>query len=125
MRQANAILLLFLYLSASTEVHEILRIPILFAHFQEHSSGDLHISFRDFIIIHYLGDAKPGGDYGRDQQLPFKETHFGEFAIFIAVLPDTSEEPGPPAHQSVSKDFYEPALDFFVFQPPIWQPPRS
>lgn len=65
------ILLVFTILFASTELHELVRIPLLFSHFLEHTSKDQKMNFSEFINIHYNHQHKEGHS-DRDENLPFK-----------------------------------------------------
>jgi hypothetical protein len=73
MKRVAGIFLLSLYLFAYTEVHNLLKLPVLFVHFQEHKQQQPGISFYSFIKIHYLGPIEKDEDYQRDQQLPFRD----------------------------------------------------
>lgn len=57
---------------AGTELHQLLKLPVLVQHFQEHKKEDKNISLVKFIIIHYFSNSPRDKDYDRDMQLPFK-----------------------------------------------------
>src|SRR3954462_3822335 len=64
--------LLLAYLVSSTEVHELLRLPLLVKHYQEHKQQVADITFWEFLVMHYETDV-PHDD--QDMRLPFKTCH--------------------------------------------------
>jgi hypothetical protein len=58
-----------LYLTSFTEVHEVLRLPILLEHYAEHKLKVADLSFVEFLIMHYKTDVAHDE---HDNQLPFK-----------------------------------------------------
>ncbi|NJO26062.1 MAG: hypothetical protein HC867_10325 [Bacteroidia bacterium] len=69
-------ILLSIYMLSFSEVHQLLRLPILVEHFIEHRQIDHDISFLAFLKLHY-GKIEIDDDYQRDQQLPFRTAEFG------------------------------------------------
>jgi len=61
-----------LFLSSSTELHELFRLPLLLEHYGQHRSNDPDISFLDFLKIHYSGNHPNDNDDSDDNELPFK-----------------------------------------------------
>ena len=55
------------------ELHQFLKIPVLFQHFNEHKQADEHITMFVFIQEHYLEVIEMDDDYQQDQQLPFRD----------------------------------------------------
>ncbi|MEO7989546.1 MAG: hypothetical protein ABI663_08400 [Chryseolinea sp.] len=124
MRKTAAIVFLFIYLSVNTELHQVFRLPVFFQHYFEHRKGNEDITFLNFIMLHYSGNAVQHDDH--DSELPFKSNHCDELLIAIALPPDNFFE-------SVVNDFpvadnsLVPSSQFisssFLFS--IWQPPRA
>ena len=73
MKRTAGIFLLSIYIFSFAEVHNLVKIPVLFQHFKEHKQEDPSISFWDFIKIHYMDPIVVDDDYQRDQQLPFRD----------------------------------------------------
>jgi hypothetical protein len=69
LKRLLSISLLALYLISFTEVHEILRLPILFEHYAEHRLQVNDMSFVEFLAMHYETDVAHDD---HDNQLPFK-----------------------------------------------------
>jgi hypothetical protein len=53
MRRFVILFIIALYALGSTELHELLKLPVLTAHYIEHKQNDPKISFWDFIYEHY------------------------------------------------------------------------
>lgn len=114
---------LLIYIGASTELHQLLRLPVFFAHYQEHKTLNPGISLAEFVVIHYLDTKTP--DYSRDQQLPFKNAKCPEVSISFALPPDAPAETQIDiVHLSreriLVKSLFIPSSVLFS----IWQPPR-
>ncbi|RFM28511.1 hypothetical protein [Deminuibacter soli] len=56
----------------STALNQLLKLPVLVAHYIEHQHRDSHISVLDFLSMHYWGKDINDNDDDRDRQLPFK-----------------------------------------------------
>ena len=54
---------LTIYLFSFTEVKEVLKIPALIEHYQEHKSENKNISIIGFIALHYLSGSQKDSDY--------------------------------------------------------------
>ena len=125
MRKATSILFLLIYLAASTELHQILHLPVFFEHYGEHRQSNPTIDLVDFIVIHYFSGAYSDPDFGRDQQLPFK-ANCPEVSISLAMPPeDFPEAKARVFSLSTNGILYKPLFNASSFHFAIWQPPRS
>ena len=70
MKRIVAISLLVLYINSYTELHELLRVPVLLEHYQEHREQVKDMSFVEFLCMHYKSDVSHDN---QDNQLPFKD----------------------------------------------------
>ena len=70
MRRIFSIGFLLLYLGLFTELHQVLRLPILVQHFIEHRSMVPEMSFMQFLTMHYKTDTPHDST---DMELPFKD----------------------------------------------------
>lgn len=127
MKNTFSLLFLLIYLVANTELHQFLRLPIFFEHYQEHRLDNREISLIDFIVLHYFsGDIKDGDDI-RDEQLPFKNANCPEVSISIAIamppedLPETEVQAFTLARNVV---VFKSLFNASSFHFSIWQPPR-
>ena len=57
MKQKLIIALLSLYLIASTEFHQVLRLPLLVEHYVEHHELVKDMTFWEFLVMHYESDV--------------------------------------------------------------------
>lgn len=123
MRKTAAILMMLVFLNSCTELHQLLKLPVLVEHYKEHRSANPSLSFSQFLKIHYQ-KIVIDDDYQRDQQLPFRDV----CAITFNLVTET-----PPAMVSIEKKasivkriFYsENIKDYFhQFLQDIFQPPR-
>lgn len=109
-----------MYLTSFTEVHELLRLPVLLAHFEEHKSQVNDMSFVDFLLMHYKTDVAHDD---QDNQLPFKVPghSFAAISIALPVQKITICETATQLILSYTFDYKE---SFFssslqaIFQPP-------
>ena len=70
MRNRIAIFFLLLLASATTELGQFFKVPVLVQHFYTHQSQE-SITLLNFLAEHYVGDHEDG-DKKDDMQLPFK-----------------------------------------------------
>lgn len=126
MKRFLSIFFLSIYLFSYTEARELLKLPIVFQHFQEHKILNPDLSFLDFLDIHYMHGSSQDDDYGRDMQLPFKTPFSSNFANanFILTTPDFLTE------QKIPQIVKKPLLSYthsgysYNFHSSIWQPPK-
>lgn len=72
MKKFTAILIITVYLFSITELHQLLKLPVVFQHYYEHNQLNKSISFLDFLDMHYMHGSPLSSDYAEDMQLPFK-----------------------------------------------------
>ena len=120
MKRKAILLLVSLYLLGSTEFHQVLKLPLLVRHYEEHR-GQAEMTFWEFLVMHYETDV-PHDD--QDMSLPFKDCHHSQTAqsmglpsqhITLAVIRVSDEVP---------PSFYHADLGSTVLEE-IFQPPRS
>jgi len=126
LKKGISILFLSIYLLSSTQLKELLKLPILVEHFIEHKKLASQFSFIDFLCMHYAEGTKIDADYEKDMRLPFKsaENSLGSYISFYL--------PVPVIKQDVVVHFIERKQTFAhynftyssAFLSSIWQPPR-
>ena len=118
--------ILSVYLISTTELYQLVKLPMLVEHFNEHKGQDKDITLWDFLCMHYAhGDVKDA-DHDKDMKLPFK-SHDGCFSSsVIAYIPKDFPTIAKPAH-SISKTFSVFDEQFLTssFLDCIWQPPKN
>ena len=123
MKRLTGILLLSLHILAFTECHQLLRIPYLMQHFQQHRAADPNMNFSAFIKIHYLGPVMVTDDFKQDQQLPFRSVDCHMLNTTVCIYEPVTVEIDPPVE--IPSVFYcynetnKPQFSSFdIFQPP-------
>ncbi|OYW20175.1 MAG: hypothetical protein B7Z54_01845 [Sphingobacteriales bacterium 12-47-4] len=76
MRKGTAAILLTVFMLSHTELHQLVKIPVLLDHFREHKLEDPGLGFYAFLRMHYE-KIVIDDDYQRDQQLPFRDVDCG------------------------------------------------
>jgi hypothetical protein len=125
LKKLIAISFCFVYLFSTTELHELIKLPLLIEHFAEHRQNQ-HITLWQFLYIHYaMGDVKDA-DYDKDMKLPFKSHDncvAGNTTIYIPLSEKLSIQ---KPIQFVEKKVFETEDRLLPtsFFSTIWQPPR-
>ncbi len=120
------VLLMVLVLSLSgTELHEVLRLPVLWRHFNEHKALNPEMSFYSFLELHYANSqSSTHPENETDHNLPFKSHECGSLIKYSIKKKDLSSiihfVDGIVSH-----------TDSFVFKTLpsgykglVWQPPQ-
>jgi hypothetical protein len=117
-----SISLLALYLTSFTEVHEVLRLPLLFEHYAEHKLQVNDMSFVEFLVMHYETDVAHDD---HDNQLPFKALghSFAAQAIALPIQKTIVFEIAPLT--TVSHSFHYTEVSFSSHLEAIFQPPKQ
>lgn len=126
MKKTLVLFILSLFLFSNTGLREMVKLPVLFAHYFEHKELDSSITFLTYLMDHYNSVPHTDNDEDRDNQLPFKSVHFaGVFSPAIATI-YISQLKKPVA--AVIKGQHPVYTDCFVpgaAGGKIWQPPKS
>ncbi len=127
MKKFIAISFLLVYLFATTEAKQLLKLPLVFQHFKEHQKENKAISFLHFLKIHYLQGSPRDKDYNRDMQLPFKTSNDYISSVTPGFLPLINQF-------SIEGHVRIPEMERFInrsqfvsssYLSNIWQPPKS
>ncbi|MEO9021380.1 MAG: hypothetical protein ABI237_05335 [Ginsengibacter sp.] len=126
MKKLFAILFLSIYLFSTTELSQLLKIPLLVEHFTEHREENSQLTLWHFLYMHYAMDDVHDADYAKDMKLPFKShDNCVASSIINVYLPSQKVIITKPVQLIKSQHFKtrEPFLQS-AFQSNIWQPPR-
>jgi hypothetical protein len=126
LKKASAILFLTIYLFSTTEAHQLLKLPIIFQHFQEHQNESKNITFLQFLDMHYMHGSPKYADYERDMQLPFKTSGDCISSIVPAFVPVTVQLTVTRPIEILEKKIFNPRNQIFhsPYLSNIWQPPK-
>ncbi|MBS1525338.1 MAG: hypothetical protein JST19_06805 [Bacteroidetes bacterium] len=127
MKKFSTILLLTAYLFSTTELHQLLKLPVVFEHFAEHQKQNKNISFLQFLDMHYMHGSPKDKDYSEDMKLPFKTADNCVSSVSPVVIPlltHTLENyivhiPEKEIH--ITRDELIPSS----YLSRVWQPPKS
>jgi hypothetical protein len=107
------------------EFHNLLRLPVLFEHFNEHQQHDSNISFWTFIQQHYFKPLVVDADYNKDRQLPFRDTDCGlVVTTSICEFAPVKMDLEPPVEQARKFRIFNEAHPPQFTPIDIFQPPR-
>ncbi|WP_295801678.1 hypothetical protein [Mucilaginibacter sp.] len=127
MKKFTAILLLTVYLFSTTELHQLLKLPVVFEHFAEHQQKNKNISFLQFLDMHYMHGSPKDKDYGDDMKLPFKTADNCVSMASPVVIPcllnvfESHIVNIPVKEMHIPKDELIPSS----YLSRVWQPPKS
>lgn len=126
MKKILAIFFLSIYLFSATEARELLKLPIIFEHYQEHKLLDSSLTILKFFDIHYMHGSPLDADYARDMQLPFKAISHASMSVFaIPSTPVMFPSAFPLYHKKERPILYNSTAYSFNYHNSIWQPPRA
>lgn len=119
-----AIFFLSGYLFLTTELSQLLKLPVLIEHFAEHQEQDRNMSFIDFLVHHYGGHEKDA-DYETDMKLPFMKNLSVPYLYPISA-PGNLVPVFKPVYFAVAKPFfsYKDKGLIAAYLSAIWQPPK-
>lgn len=120
-----SIVFLVVYLFSMTEVHQLVKTPLLMEHFLEHKRENKALSLLSFLEMHYLNGKHIDADHDKDMQLPFKNFQDNHPNVVLA-LPEqiTFFEPQPALQDELVPNFNESQVFISSFLTSIWQPPK-
>ena len=116
--------LVSIYLFSTTELGQLLKIPLLFTHYFEHKASS-NLSFPKFLEIHYTKTGLRYADDVKDMKLPFKthQNYSNYTTIFIPQFLLTIDKPFVISLKKIKFLSLHQMLVCF-YQNNIWQPPK-
>ena len=81
-----SILLLSTYLLSSTEFSQLLKLPLLLEHFNEHKTWNEGTTLWSFMIMHYTNNDVKYADHDKDMRLPFKSNEGSVYSILLTFI---------------------------------------
>ncbi len=125
MRSAWIFTIVLALLAQTTELHEFVKLPILFEHYAEHQQRDSKLKFLDFLSMHYWGDDLNDNDDSRDMELPFKKLEINQSPVHF--LPPRTGIKLKSAVVQIHLD-HPGYFPFFMLNPALsatFRPPRA
>ena len=127
MKKFIAIAFLSIYLLSTTELHQLLKLPVLVEHFAEHKSANQSVTLWRFLCMHYAHGNVHDADYEKDMKLPFKSHSCCNSTINLVFL-FSNENLTFPIYKFL--DETKSVINFYSFivgsshLKAIWQPPQ-
>ncbi|MEA1847557.1 hypothetical protein U9K52_01425 [Chryseobacterium sp. MHB01] len=124
MKKLISILLLTLYLVSTTELYQLLKMPLLIEHYFQHKNLNPEMSLTAFLKTHYDHPVKDS-DHDQDQKLPFI-SHANLLSVVFTINPSLDFHYIGKVFSpiEIKKIFYKSALYNKEILNSIWQPPR-
>ncbi len=122
MRKHAAIVFLILHFFTATELHQLMRMPLLLSHFTE-DRQDTALNLWDFLALHYASESHQSQE--PHESLPFQGScKISLLALWVEV-PDLEGIALKDLHERVTEKNVLPGsiLPSHAGQS-IWQPPR-
>ena len=110
---------------AQTELHQLMKLPVLIEHFMEHRQLNSSITLLDFLKEHYQGHTVMDNDYQRDMQLPFKTADCLTAISFVFEEPVSIEFEQQVAEVRKEYNLHKGTFSPSLVQHSIFQPPRQ
>lgn len=115
-----------MYLFATTELSQLVKLPVLLEHFVEHKAQDSSIALWGFLCMHYAHGNVKDADHDKDMKLPFKSYDGCSSSNNIAYIPkDFGLITKPAYNESTVFNTYTEKILTSAFLSCIWQPPKS
>lgn len=127
LKKVISIFFLAIYLLSTTQLSELLKLPMLVQHYMEHRHENKDLSFIGFLEIHYAHGSPRDADYDKDMKLPFKSmNNCGISSIsFCTPLPNFKHNPIVYCTNN-KQQFSDYSFTYAsAFLSSIWQPPKS
>jgi hypothetical protein len=124
LKKIIAISLLSIYLISTTELYQLLKLPILIEHYKEHKAKENDLSFLDFLSQHYNQEFAHDKT---DNKLPFKSHSncIAMSAVAFIAQPFAINLPKPNFTEPHPLSVYHKVFFKSSVTSTIWQPPRA
>jgi hypothetical protein len=119
---------LTIYLFSTTQFCELLKMPILIEHYQEHKQENQALSLLGFLEMHYAHGSPKDADYDKDMKLPFKSCSPSSISTisFYTPFPEFKQQPPLVYYENEQQQFSDYSFSYSSsFLSTIWQPPRA
>ncbi len=116
---------ILIFVFSATELHEILKFPILFQHYSEHKQSNNKITFFSFLKDHYLNHKGKDANDSKDMKLPFKSDDKNLItSSYLFFQFNTENKFFVPLKENSEPNLLYQKLELKEFNSNIWQPPK-
>ena len=78
---------LFIFILQNAVVGELLKLPLLVQHYEQHITLHHNTTIYGFLKMHYIDPTVMDEDYAQDMQLPFKAIDLHSYIIQLSLPP--------------------------------------
>lgn len=112
---------------STTELYQLLKLPMLIEHFNEHSQLNQGTTFWSYLGMHYFNNDVKYADFDKDTKLPFKSHDESVNIVTLSFLQNTSicKIVNPFNRELKVNAFYKGIFLTSSYLSNIWQPPRA
>ena len=114
----------FLYITTSTQLSQLYKLPVFITHFIEHDKGgDFYHEMKAFLVHHY-GGHEMDEDWNTDQKLPFIKIEIAH--IDLAAIPKITFITPIQIKEKIETNFvfFDESNIYSHYLNSIWQPPK-
>ena len=79
-------ILIFLYITTSTQLCQLYKLPVFISHFIEHDKGGDFLDEMKTFLVHHYGGHEVDADWETDQKLPFMKVEFVHIDFFFSPI---------------------------------------
>lgn len=125
MRKYFIIVILVSYLSSSTQLIEVLKLPFLIEHYFEHKAENKNLTFLQYLKLHYAETKHYAQDH-KEKQLPFKTIPQAAFNVVAINKTDFVESINYnfPSTNFIKHTAHYCSKYISFYTANIWQPPK-
>lgn len=118
-------ILIFFYITTSTQFCQLYKLPVFISHFIEHDKGGDFLDEMKTFLVHHYGGHEVDADWETDQKLPFMKVEFVHIDFFFSPIKlfDILHLDKEISTTSI-KIFDEDFLHTYYLDS-IWQPPKQ
>lgn len=118
-------ILIFFYITTSTQFCQLYKLPVFISHFIEHDKGGDFLDEMKTFLVHHYGGHEVDADWETDQKLPFMKVEFVHIDFFFSPIKlfDVLHLDKEISTTSI-KIFDEDFLHTYYLDS-IWQPPKQ
>ncbi|KAA5531646.1 hypothetical protein [Paenimyroides baculatum] len=123
MKKFLVLFIIAAYFFSTTELVQLLKVPVLINHFVEHTEEDDGMTFMDYIVHHYGGHEKDA-DWETDMKLPFMQ--HSDLLNILVIPAENLNLPDKITFDTHFKTivFYSQGTIPNYYLSSIWQPPK-
>ncbi len=125
MKKYFAISLFCIYLFSTTEMYQLLKMPLLIEHYFDHQEENKDLTLFQFLNMHYKNPHPKDANDAKDKRLPFKShSDCGSAISGNYILTEIFTLDRPEIETQTKRAVYKKEFLINTLLSKIWQPPR-